>query len=470
MDLLSLFDTLLPASFRGVPFQVIDTESEFGRRNQTHEYPLRNVPHTEDLGRSARRNKIDAFLIGDDHKEQAEKLAEAIEQEGSGTLIHPFLGELNVNIAGPVTISDSANNRRMSTVSFLFVEAGELIFPDSSVATDDVVNENADNVDQELLDVFEDFDFIDAPDFIQNHILDTTISILNGIADTFNAITPYVRDTVKILNGDLSPILGRGGLSIVNSIKNVWRSATKLTNSVNELVARTKVFTGISFIKNILPAAIWSTDSKSVKKRKHNQNLINTAIRVTALTEASRTIASLPKQAKRDELKKTSSFPSVGLSPVESSAVNSADTRFNSNKLIENSQSQQQIINRTSNANTTTTVSNENTVKNNTISFDDLLKIKDAINTSFDIELSRTQNDKLYIALVKLKAAVNQDINERLIKIEKTIVYIPADVLPDLVLSHYLYNNSKRCDDISTRNNILHPGFVPVRELRVPKP
>lgn len=131
---------------------------------------------------------------------------------------------------------------------------------------------------------------------------------------------------------------------------------------------------------------------------------------------------------------------------------------------IKNSQSQQPIINRSSNTNTT--VNNE---KNNTISFDDLLEIKDAINASFDMELSRTQNDKLYIALVKLKAAVNQDINERLIKIEKTIVYIPTDVLPDLVLSHYLYNNSKRYDDISMRNNILHPGFVPVRELRVPK-
>lgn len=463
-------NNLLPASFRCVPFQVNGASSEFGRRNQTHEYPFRNVPYTEDMGRSARRNKIDAFLIGDDHKEQAEKLVEAIEEEGAGTLIHPLLGELNVNIVGTATVSNSIENGRMSVISFSFVEAGELIFPDSSVATDDVVNENADNVDQELLDAFEDFDLIDAPDFIQENILDNTVSILDGIADTFNTITPYVRDAVKIMNGDLSPILGAGGSSIVNSMKNVWRSATRFTNSVKGLISRAKVFTGTSFVKNLSPVGIWTTDSRSTKQTKKNQNIINTAIRVTALTEASRTIASLPKQTKNDALKKASSFPPICLSPVASSTVNSADGSFNSHELIENSQSQQQIINRTSNANTTTTVNSGNTVKNNTISFDDLLEIKDAINTSFDIELSRTQNDKLYVALVKLKAAVNQDINERLVKIEKTIVYIPTDVLPDLVLSHYLYNNSKRCDDISTRNNILHPGFVPVRELRVPKP
>ncbi|OCG24723.1 hypothetical protein A9G11_03455 [Gilliamella sp. wkB108] len=466
---MSWLSDLLPASFRGVPFQVSGTSSEFGRRNQTHEYPFRDVPYTEDVGRLARKNKIDAFLIGDDHKEQAEKLADAIEQEGAGTLIHPFLGELNVNIAGTVTISDSVDKRRMSVVSFSFVEAGELIFPDSSVATDDVVNENADNVDHELLDAFEDFDLIDAPDFIQENILDNTMTILNGIADTFNTITPYVREAVKIMNGDLSPILGAGGSSIVNSIKNVWKSATRFTNSVKGLISRAKVFTGTSFVKNLSPVGVWPTDSRSTAQTKKNQNIINTAMRVTALTEASRTIASLPKQTKNDVLKRVSSFPPVGLSPVVGSVISSVDKSANLYDVIENSSSQQSIINRTNNANTTTTVNNENTVKNNTISFDDLLEIKDAINTSFDIELSRTQNDKLYVALVKLKAAVNQDINERLIKIEKTIVYIPDDVLPDLVLSHYLYNNSKRFDDISTRNNILHPGFVPVRELRVPK-
>ena len=466
---MSWLNNLLPASFRGVPFQVSGTSSEFGRRNQTHEYPFRDVPYTEDIGRSARKNKIDAFVVGEDHKEQAEKLVEAIEEGGAGTLIHPILGELNVNIVGTSTVSNSIENGRISVISFSFVEAGELIFPDSSVATDDVVNENADNVDQELLDAFEDFDLIDAPDFVQHSILDDTMSILDGIADTFNAITPYVKDAVKIMNGDLSPILGAGGSSIVNSIKNVWRSATRFTNSVKGLISRVKAFTGTSFVKNLSPVGVWTTDSRSTKQTKKNQNIINTAIRVTALTEASRTIASLPKQTKNDALKKASSFQPVGLIPVASSTVNSTGTSFNSHELIENSQSQQQIINRTSNAKASTTVSNENTVKNNTISFDDLLEIKDVINTSFDIELSRTQNDKLYVALVKLKAAVNQDINARLIKIEKTIVYIPTDVLPDLVLSHYLYNNSKRCDDISTRNNILHPGFVPVRELRVPK-
>ncbi|WP_294912340.1 DNA circularization protein [uncultured Gilliamella sp.] len=453
---LGWFNNLLPASFRGVPFQVSGTSSEFGRRNQTHEYPFRDVPYTEDIGRSARKNKIDAFVVGDDHKEQAEKLVEAIEEEGAGTLIHPILGELNVNIVGTATVSNSVENGRMSVISFSFVEAGELIFPDSSIATDDVVDENADNVDQELLDAFEDFDLIDAPDFVQNSILDDTMSILNDIADAYNSITPYVNDAVKILNGDLSPILGAGGSSIINSIKNVWNSATKFSNSINGLIARVKVFNGVSFIKRILPGAIWLTDSKSTKKRKKNQNLINTAIRVTALTEVSRIISSLPKQV---EDKRKQTFAPVALE----STKGKKDNYLDQDHASQGSHSTTSII--SSPVSTTSTVE-----KNNTILFDDLLDIKESINESFDKELSRTEHDGLYIALTKLKAAVNQDINARLIKIEKTIIYIPNEVLPDIVLSHYLYNNSTRCDDISIRNKILHPGFIPVKELRVPKP
>jgi prophage DNA circulation protein len=453
MNFMNWLNDLLPASFRGVPFQVSGTSAEFGRRNETHEYPFRDVPYTEDLGRSARKNKIDAFVIGDDHKEQAEKLVEAIEKEGAGTLMHPIFGELNVNITGTATVSNSVENGRMSVISFSFVEAGELIFPDSSIATDDVVDENADNVDQALLDAFEDFDLIDAPDFVLSNILDETVSILNDIADAYNAITPYVNDVINILNGDLSPILGARGSSIINSIKNVWQSATTFSNSVNDLVARVKVFNGVLFIKSVLPSAIWSTDSKSTQKRKKNQNVINTAIRVTALTEASRIIASLPKQVAD---KKKRAFVPVALESMKGKKENS----FAQGQLLPTSRSTANITSR----------SESTSEKSNTISFDDLLDIKDAINESFDKELSRTEHDGLYIALVKLKAAVNQDINARLIKIEKNIVYMPNDVLPDLVLAHYLYNNATRYDDISIRNNVLHPGFVPVKELRVPKP
>ncbi|HFJ2043202.1 TPA: DNA circularization N-terminal domain-containing protein, partial [Salmonella enterica] len=57
-------ERLRDASFRGVPFSVEDDESAFGRRVQVHEYPNRDKPWTEDLGRATRRLTINAYLVG----------------------------------------------------------------------------------------------------------------------------------------------------------------------------------------------------------------------------------------------------------------------------------------------------------------------------------------------------------------------------------------------------------------------
>nr|MDM8590005.1 DNA circularization N-terminal domain-containing protein [Escherichia coli] len=44
-------DRLQDASFRGVPFKVEEESTGTGRRVETHEYPNRDKPYTEDLGK-----------------------------------------------------------------------------------------------------------------------------------------------------------------------------------------------------------------------------------------------------------------------------------------------------------------------------------------------------------------------------------------------------------------------------------
>ena len=59
-------DTLQPASFRGVPFEVDDMSAKFGRRNVEHAYPQRDRGFVEDLGRAGRRFSVVGFVLGDD--------------------------------------------------------------------------------------------------------------------------------------------------------------------------------------------------------------------------------------------------------------------------------------------------------------------------------------------------------------------------------------------------------------------
>ncbi|MEN4843378.1 DNA circularization N-terminal domain-containing protein, partial [Pantoea agglomerans] len=75
-------DNLQDASLRGIAFKVDSDEATFGRRVQVHEYPNRDKPWAEDLGRATRRFSVQAYLIGDDFFEQRNRLIEAIEKPG----------------------------------------------------------------------------------------------------------------------------------------------------------------------------------------------------------------------------------------------------------------------------------------------------------------------------------------------------------------------------------------------------
>ncbi len=89
-------DRLVEASFRGVPFKVEDEGAPVGRRVETHEYPNRDKPYTEDLGKITFRPSITAYVVGDDCFDQRDRLIDALNKPGPGTLVHPTYGELKV--------------------------------------------------------------------------------------------------------------------------------------------------------------------------------------------------------------------------------------------------------------------------------------------------------------------------------------------------------------------------------------
>ena len=116
---------LLPASFRGVPFQVESHEESGGRRAAVHEFPFREIPQTEDLGGVARRYTIEAYLIGDDYDLDRDALREAVfETKGFGTLVHPYLGSLQVQAVEGCSFHESRLTGRMCTARLVFVQSG----------------------------------------------------------------------------------------------------------------------------------------------------------------------------------------------------------------------------------------------------------------------------------------------------------------------------------------------------------
>lgn len=91
-SLSTLAGEFLQGSYRGVPFVVMGNGGQAGRKQAVHDYPYRDTPWVEDLGRKGRLYRITGFLCGATCYAQRDLLADAAESKGPGLLVHPTIG------------------------------------------------------------------------------------------------------------------------------------------------------------------------------------------------------------------------------------------------------------------------------------------------------------------------------------------------------------------------------------------
>lgn len=146
-------EQMQPASFRGVPFQVETSSTPVGRRTQCHEYPLRDLPLVEDLGRATRRLQLTGFVIGDDCFQQRDALLAACDQTGAGELIHPYLGRLTVVLV-ECSISHERQAGGMVRFEMTFVETTNQNTPTVKANTAQSLSSANDQLKQSALERF----------------------------------------------------------------------------------------------------------------------------------------------------------------------------------------------------------------------------------------------------------------------------------------------------------------------------
>lgn len=124
-------DNLRPASFRGVKFFVDVAEFSTGRRMIHHEFPDRDTPFAEDLGKKAESFSLECHILGDDYFAQRDSFLAALTTAGPGELIHPYLGSKNVQV-GNISLKEDTKQGRIAFFTVAFFEAGEALFPAAS--------------------------------------------------------------------------------------------------------------------------------------------------------------------------------------------------------------------------------------------------------------------------------------------------------------------------------------------------
>jgi len=286
-------DRLQKGSFRGVLFFTTAAGGVFGRRNVVHEYPLRDLPYSEDLGRMARQFDIEALVLGDGYMAARDRLIEALEKAGAGELVHPYRGRLRVVVVD-ASVSETTDEGGVARFRITFVESGEKNEPSAQTNTARAVEAAADKAATASKNRF-------AAVFAAAGWLDFVgAAAIAGVNGALTAIQSAMN--LSILSGDLLPgfLSGLSGIStrLTAMIRSPSLLASSLYAQVGGLFDVTSTYSGaLTSLRSLFGfGAHAQTVPQTTPNRRQqaaNQAAVITLVRQAAAIEASRALANI---------------------------------------------------------------------------------------------------------------------------------------------------------------------------------
>ena len=412
-------DELQPASFRGVRFEVTSADTAVGRRVVVHEFPLKDLPSPEDMGRKASEFTVEGFLIGDNYLFNMKRLIDALTEAGPGTLIHPSLGTLQVSLVQPARLREQFIERRgMASFSLAFVEAGEQAQPST---VDDPQQAVEDAADDAYGPMEEDFASEFSVDGAPGWSLDSIVGEINKINDVVSSVRAALRFDLSALSqlvraGSMLKANAMGLLATPNAL------FTELSGRFRSLVG---LFDFSASGTGTGKAAI--SFGNAGKPSNPMRNLLPLATYGQSGTAFARpTIPTNTPVRRQQAANQAAVFALVARCAVVEAVRSSIYLPF--------------------------------------ASADAAVAVRDALYDALDA-LMLDAPDAVYAALHDLRSAMVRDITERGADLAQlSEMTLPAS-MPALVLSYRLYNSVAYAAELLERNQaaatVLHPLFVP---------
>ena len=410
------WENLRPASFRGVAFEVESHSESGGRRVELHEYPLRDTPYAEDLGKKAGKWQIEAFLVNgkSGYAERRDKLREALNASGPGTLIHPYLGELSVSVDG-YSLKETTREGGYCTFSISFVEAGQPVEPDVEKDTAANVLDKAEAAKEaatagfldEYMPLLEDLEGLagKVPALLSEAtaFLGTPLSILSRAQSAASSVLALPDRLASRILGYLGTIRQLGGIA-TSGLK--MNALTALLGKKSAGTASSWLVTSNGVIAGIVGETSWpQAGGGSIGGGTPSPETLG----VVASTVANRA--------------ETPLIDLIAAGAVIEAAIESADADYGT--------------------------------------ADEALASRDAVIDAIDEVQRANCSDAVFTALSELAVAVNEDLTTRgaeLPKLGSATLFLS---MPALAASYRLYGDVGQADAIVARNRIRHPGRVP---------
>ena len=130
------------ASFRGVRFLIGDVSTSGGRKQVVHEFPNSNRREIDDLGLLNKTYSISGLVTTSSARDS---LIAALDGDGSGELIHPTFGAINVS-AQPYTVTETTRELGVIKFQMSFMRTEQQLFPVASPAKQAAIKVQSDAV------------------------------------------------------------------------------------------------------------------------------------------------------------------------------------------------------------------------------------------------------------------------------------------------------------------------------------
>lgn len=366
------------ASFRGVSFLIDNVDSQFGRRVVTHEYPQRDKPFSEDLGRRARRFSVAGYFVGSDYGLARDNLIKACEEAGPGELVHPYQGTIQVVCEG-ITVRERRQDGGYCEIALTFVENGENVFPSAISNPSTAVDLAAEVTQNTAASVFERiYDLSQLPEFVRTEMKEAANKLL-GPVDRLLSASGEFADGLARFKQDLNGLifqpraLAAGFLEVIQDITNLVGKNKSTSASLHEMAVG---------VLRLVPETTGTRRRQSTA-----QNAIESMVRQMAVAEHARVVSGQEYTSYQEAL----------------------------------------------------------------ISRQELTDEIDAV--------SEVAADEVFVKLQALRAKVVQALPDP--KLPEIQAITMRQATPAIVLAYQLYGDALRDSDITARNRIRHPGFIP---------
>ncbi len=428
-------DKRLDASFRGVPFEALTDSQPAGQRTQVHEYPQRDKPLVEALGKRTREIKLVGFVAGDDCLEKRDRLLEAVETPGSGELIHPWFGSLTVSC----TDCNCSHDRKAQGVvrfELTFVEGeAEPTFPVAGTDAATLLNASADDLQASALDRFTEA--LDSIDLSQVN-LDAVLTPVGQVIDV-------VQDVYGTVAGVLSTAQG--------AVNAVIAGPAAFASSVFGLIGGVGSTFGGFYSRALGVMSLFGLADRADGLKRMGGTLLPAGSTNRVFVSAVRSL--VQDAVAVDAVRGVALLPSVTAAGSRAGQV-SVDGMRHKGVPVDSGSFGQVVDALTGIDRVQLPVA------------DDVLQVRDDISESL-WALAEQSPASHYEVIAQSRVAANRHLTAVARQGDILTTYRNPAPAPALVLAYRQFGDAARVGDIVSRNTIRHPGFVPATELMVPR-